>query len=53
MKAFLELFKTPQGFGLRQPSGALATHDSRLKSGRGLAQSKTLAQSSELNWQSC
>jgi hypothetical protein len=33
----------PPGFGVRQPSGALASHISRLKSGRGLPQSKTLA----------
>jgi len=33
----------PPGFGVRQPSGALASHISGLKSGRGLPQSKTLS----------
>jgi hypothetical protein len=43
--------ETPPGFGVRQPfrlrgataAGALASHGSRLKSGRGLPQSKTQA----------
>jgi hypothetical protein len=35
--------ETPPGFGVRQPSGALASHISRLKGGRGLPQSKTLS----------
>ena len=36
----------PQGFGVRQPSGALVSQAARLKSGRGLPQSKTLTRSS-------
>ncbi len=35
--------KSPQGFGVRQPSGALVRPGSRLKSDRGLSQSKTLS----------
>jgi hypothetical protein len=35
--------KIPRGFGVRQPSGALASQVLRLKSGRGLPQSKTLS----------
>jgi len=35
--------ETPPGFGARQPAGALASHVSRSKSGRGLPQSKTLS----------
>jgi hypothetical protein len=36
-------FKLPPGFGVRQPSGALVSQVSRLKSGRGLPQFKTLS----------
>jgi hypothetical protein len=43
----------PRGFGVRQPSGALATHDSWLKSGRGLPQSRTLSRPFELNYLAC
>jgi hypothetical protein len=39
--------ETPPGFGVRQPSGALASHVSRLKSGRGLPQSKTLSRQTD------
>jgi hypothetical protein len=39
MNTFPKLSKTPQGFGVRQPSGAFRD----VKSGRGLPQSKTLA----------
>ena len=39
--------ETPPGFGVRQPSGALASHVSRLKSGRGLPQSKTLSRDAD------
>ena len=35
--------KIPRGFGVRQSSGALTSQSSRLKSGRGLPQSKTLS----------
>jgi len=35
--------KSPPGFGVRQPSGALATQGARSKSGRGLPQSKPLS----------
>ncbi len=38
--------ETPPGFGVRQPSGALASI-SRLKSGRGLPQSKTLSRQTD------
>ena len=37
------VYKIPPGFGVRQPSGAFASQGSRLKSGRGLPQSKTLS----------
>jgi hypothetical protein len=37
----------PPGFGVRQPSGALASHGLRLKSGRGLPQSKTLSRQTD------
>ena len=37
----------PPGFGVRQPSGALASQVSRLKSGRGLPQSKTLSRQTD------
>jgi hypothetical protein len=36
-------FGIPQGFGVRQPSGALALLVTRTKSGRGLPQSNTLS----------
>ena len=35
--------KIPQGLGVRQPSGALASPTLRMKSGRGLPHSKTLS----------
>lgn len=37
--------KSPPGFGVCQPSGALVWQVSRLKSGRGLPQPKTLSRS--------
>jgi len=40
--------KMPPGFGVRQSSGALASHVSRLKSGRGLPQSKTLSRRTDV-----
>ena len=40
--------KIPPGFGVRQPTGALALHVSRLKSGRGLPQSKTLSRQTDI-----
>ena len=39
--------KIPQGLGVRQPSGALASPTVRSKSGRGLPQSKTLSRVSD------
>ena len=41
------IYKSPQGFGVRQPSGALASPSMRVKSGRGLPQSKTLSRVSD------
>ena len=41
------LMKIPPGFGVRQPSGALALCGSRLKSGRGMPQSKTLSRQTD------
>jgi hypothetical protein len=41
------VYKIPRGFGVRQPSGALASQASRLKSGRGLPQSKTLSRGAD------
>jgi hypothetical protein len=38
-----EPFGIPQGFGVRQPSGALVLLVAAAKSGRGLPQSKTLS----------
>ena len=40
-------YKIPRGFGVRQPSGALASQASRLQSGRGLPQSKTLSRGTD------
>jgi len=39
--------ETPPGFGVRQSSGALPSHASWLKSGRGLPQSKTLSRQTD------
>ena len=41
MKNIVPQLEIPRGFGVRQSAGGLAAQGARLKSGRGLPQSKT------------